>query len=167
LGRPKQYIEYNKILLSEMGTDRNLESILKRVAGMGPEELPFIEERIVCPPSKIVMLKYIVSIEELAIDEEYEEILEDVRDMAKRFGQVVNIVIPRPHQIIHLEEAPTRVKGLGLIFIEYNSVGDAKFARSQFVGKEFSGQPVACGFFDEEQFRKADFDIQEKVIIDF
>lgn len=72
-----------------------------------------------CPPSKIVVLKYIVSIEELAIDEEYEEILEDVREMAKRFGEVVNIVIPRPHQIINLEEAPKRVKGLGLIFIEY------------------------------------------------
>lgn len=39
--------------------------------------------------------------------------------MAKRFGEVVNIIIPRPHQIINLEEAPKRVKGLGLIFIEY------------------------------------------------
>jgi hypothetical protein len=66
-----------------------------------------------------------------------------------------------------LEEAPKRVKGLGLIFIEYNTINEAKFARSQFVTKEFSGQPVACGFFDEEQFKKEDYDIQEKVIIEF
>lgn len=40
LGRPKQYIEYNKTLLSEMGTDRNLETILKKVAALGAEVLP-------------------------------------------------------------------------------------------------------------------------------
>lgn len=55
--------------------------------------------------------------------------------MAKRFGQVVNIIIPRPHQIINLEEAPKRVKGLGLIFIEYIGINEAKFARGQFVTK--------------------------------
>jgi hypothetical protein len=87
--------------------------------------------------------------------------------MAMRFGRVSNIIIPRPHQIINLEEAPKRVKGLGLIFVEYSSINEAKFARSQFVTKEFSGQPVACGFFDEEQFRKEEFDIQERVVIDF
>ena len=100
-----------------MGTDKNLETILKKVATLGPEELPFVEERIICPPSKIVVLKHIVSIEELGIDEEYEEILSDIEDMAKRFGTVVNIFIPRPHEIIDLELAPTRVKGLGLVFI--------------------------------------------------
>ena len=46
--------------------------------------------------------------------------------MAKRFGEVVNVVIQRPHEIIDLEHAPQRVKGLGLIFIEYKSLADAK-----------------------------------------
>ena len=46
-------------------------------------------------------------------------------------------------------------------------MGQAKFARSQFVTKEFSGRPVACGFFDEAQFRNEDYDIQDKVIIAF
>jgi hypothetical protein len=55
--------------------------------------------------------------------------------MAKRFGEVVDIFIPRPHQIINLELAPKRVKGLGLIFIEYKDISQAKFARSQFVTK--------------------------------
>jgi splicing factor U2AF subunit len=62
LGRPKQYIEYNKQLLSEMGTDRNLETILKKVASLGNPDLPLIEEKIVCPPSTIIILKHIVSI---------------------------------------------------------------------------------------------------------
>lgn len=41
-------------------------------------------------------MKHIVTIEELAIDEEYQEIMEDVTEMAKRFGDVIRIVIPRP-----------------------------------------------------------------------
>ena len=42
------------------------------------------EERLFYAPSKVVVLKHIVTIEELGIDEEYEEILEDVREMAGR-----------------------------------------------------------------------------------
>lgn len=62
LGRPKQYIEYNKQLLSEMGTDKNLETILKKVEALGKDELPPIEEKIVVAPSRIIILKHIVSI---------------------------------------------------------------------------------------------------------
>jgi splicing factor U2AF 65 kDa subunit len=42
------------------------------------------------------VLKHIVTIEELAIDEEYNEIVEDVTEMAKRFGDVLKLTIPRP-----------------------------------------------------------------------
>lgn len=55
--------------------------------------------------------------------------------MASRFGEVVDIMIPRPHEVIDLEAMPTRVKGLGLIFIEYKTVTDAKSARAKFVQK--------------------------------
>lgn len=52
-------------------------------------------ERIIYPPSKIIILKHIVTEEELRIDEEYEEIVEDVRDMAQKFGKVKSLTIPR------------------------------------------------------------------------
>jgi len=35
LGRPKQYIEYHKQLLSEFGTDGNIDTILKKVSALG------------------------------------------------------------------------------------------------------------------------------------
>lgn len=94
-------------------------------------------------------MKHIVTVEELAIDEEYQEIYDDVLDMAKRFGDVIKIVIPRPHEIFDLEQVRTRVKGLGYIFIEYKTVEQAIFARKQFVQKQFSGRSVACSFFNE------------------
>ncbi len=51
------------------------------------------------PPSKVVVLKHIVTVEELAIDEEYNEIVEDVTEMARRHGDLVKVVIPRPMEI--------------------------------------------------------------------
>ena len=35
LGRPKQYIEYHKQLLSEFGSDGNIDTILRKVEAMG------------------------------------------------------------------------------------------------------------------------------------
>lgn len=55
--------------------------------------------------------------------------------MAKRFGDVLKVVIPRPHETINLELAPTRVKGLGLIFIQYKSISQAMYARREFIKK--------------------------------
>ena len=63
-----------------------------------PQQLQ-IEERLVHPPSKVIVLKHIVTIEELSIDEEYNEIVEDVTEMAQRFGDVARVVVPRPLEI--------------------------------------------------------------------
>jgi len=43
--------------------------------------------------------------------------MDDVKDMAKRFGDVIKVVIPRPHEVIDLQEVQRRVKGLGYIFV--------------------------------------------------
>ena len=59
------------------------------------------------------------------------------------------------------------MKGLGLILIEYATVSQAMYARREFVKKEFSNIPVGCSYFDEERFYEGDYDIMEKVIIEF
>jgi hypothetical protein len=59
-------------LLSEFGSDGNIDTILRKVQAMGGfTESPVIEERLVSPPSRVVVLKHVVTVEELAIDEEY------------------------------------------------------------------------------------------------
>jgi hypothetical protein len=90
-----------------------------------------------------------------------------VEEMAKRFGDVAQIFIPRPHQVIDLESVPKRVKGLGLIFIQYKTVSQAMYARRELVKKEFSGLPVACSYFDEQRFQEGDLDIVEKIVIEY
>ena len=47
-------------------------------------------------PSVVVMLSNMVSIKELKDDEEYEELLEDVKDECSKYGQVKSVVAPRP-----------------------------------------------------------------------
>jgi splicing factor U2AF subunit len=171
-------LEYNKQLMSDLGNDGDLDNILKKIAAIGAEngiEAHIFEERIICPPSRVLILKHIVTLEELSIDEEYNEIIADVKEMAERMGHVISITIPRYFTILFrpystgfdLESAPRRVKGLGYVFIEYENAEIAKKARKQFVTKMFSGRSVACGYFDPERYKAGELDINEKVIINF
>lgn len=47
-------------------------------------------------PTEVLCLMNMVAVEELLDDEEYEEIVEDVRDECGKYGQVKSIEIPRP-----------------------------------------------------------------------
>lgn len=47
-------------------------------------------------PTEVLCLMNMVAPEELIDDDEYEEIVEDVRDECSKYGQVKSIEIPRP-----------------------------------------------------------------------
>jgi splicing factor U2AF subunit len=47
-------------------------------------------------PTKVVCLTQVVSADELKDDEEYEDIMEDMRLEAGKYGNLVKVVIPRP-----------------------------------------------------------------------
>ncbi len=82
------------------------------------------------PPSRILVLKNIVQIHELEIDEEYQEIKEDVKEQCSIHGRVIQVKIPRP---ITGENVP----GLGKIFVEFSSVEEAKEARKVTINLRF------------------------------
>ncbi len=58
----------------------------------------------------------------LEIDEEYDDLLSDVKDECSKFGCILSLKIPRP--LMGLV-----VPGLGKIFIEYATVEEAKEAK--------------------------------------
>jgi splicing factor U2AF subunit len=60
-----------------------------------------------------------VQIHELEIDEEYNEILEDVKEECDKYGTVISLKIPRPM----LGEF---VMGVGKVFVEFSSIEEAK-----------------------------------------
>jgi hypothetical protein len=92
--------------------------------------------------------------------------VEDVNEMAKRHGDVIRVIVPRPMEI-DLEEVKKRVKGLGYVFIKYRTVEQARYARKEFIKCMFSDRSVACSFFPEKKFDEGDLDFLEKIIIDF
>ncbi|KAJ6725031.1 RNA-BINDING PROTEIN [Salix viminalis] len=63
-------------------------------------------------PSKVLCLTEAIAMEVLADDEEYEEILEDMREECCKFGTLINVVIPRPSQI------GEQISGAGKVFLE-------------------------------------------------
>ncbi|XP_023771626.2 splicing factor U2af large subunit B-like [Lactuca sativa] len=74
------------------------------------------------PPSigttatKVLCLTQVVTEDELKDDEDYQDILEDMKIECGKFGSLVNVVIPCPNPTG--EPAP----GVGKVFLEYADV---------------------------------------------
>ncbi|XP_021911928.1 splicing factor U2af large subunit B isoform X3 [Carica papaya] len=103
-------------------------------------------------PSKVVCLTQVVTADELRDDEEYEDILEDMRQEGGKFGPLVNIVIPRPNP--NGEVGP----GVGKVFLEYADVDGASKARGGMNGRKFGGNQVMAVFYPENKFAQGDYE---------
>ncbi|CAK9874861.1 unnamed protein product [Sphagnum jensenii] len=93
----------------------------------------------------------VVSADELKEDEEYEEILEDMREECGKYGNLVELVIPRPSPTG--EEGP----GVGKVFVEYSDTAGAAKAKSSLHGRKFGGNAVVAVYYSEEAFANRDY----------
>lgn len=150
VGRPRSYQQSQPFanpltaLLGSVGLP------VTQIAGAGVETNAVTTVKV-HPPSRILVLKNMVNISELGIDEEYDEIVEDVKEECSKFGTVKSIKIPRPIF------GQTHIPGLGKIFIEYSSIDEAKEARKILQGRTFAEHTVECAYYDEELYDKDDF----------
>ncbi|CAD6252898.1 unnamed protein product [Miscanthus lutarioriparius] len=103
-------------------------------------------------PTKVVCLVQVVSAEELKDDEAYEDIKDDMRQEACRYGNLVKVVIPRPDPSGH------PVTGVGKVFLEYADVYSATRAKMALHGRKFDGKPVVASYYPELKFANLDFD---------
>jgi splicing factor U2AF subunit len=74
-------------------------------------------------PSRILVLLNIITKDQLLVQEEYEEIVQDLREMAASYGKVVSMVVPQPKDSNH------ECAGMGHAFVEYSAVSSAQLAR--------------------------------------
>ncbi|KAK4793510.1 hypothetical protein SAY86_023945 [Trapa natans] len=102
--------------------------------------------------TKVVCLTQVVSVDELKDDEEYEDILEDMRLEGGKFGNLVNVVIPRPRP----DGQP--VPGVGKVFLEYSDVEGSAKARTGLNGRKFGGNVVSAVFYPESKFAQGDYE---------
>lgn len=104
------------------------------------------------PPSSVVSFDNMgITKEELADDEEYENIMEDMQEECGKHGEIVAIVIPRP------SADGSEVAGMGKVFVQYVSIDAATSARNALNGRKFGGVAVVADFLDEASFHSRNF----------
>ncbi|KAJ7298801.1 hypothetical protein O6H91_03G080700 [Diphasiastrum complanatum] len=102
-------------------------------------------------PTKVLCLAQVVSADELNDDEEYGDILEDMRGECGKYGLVVNLVIPRP------KPSGEVVPGVGKVFVEYSDTVAAAKAKAALNGRKFGGNYVVVIYYPEERFLRGDY----------
>eukprot|EP00244_Chara_vulgaris_P012084 TRINITY_DN6254_c0_g1_i1.p1 TRINITY_DN6254_c0_g1~~TRINITY_DN6254_c0_g1_i1.p1 ORF type:complete len:177 (+),score=32.70 TRINITY_DN6254_c0_g1_i1:68-532(+) len=102
-------------------------------------------------PTRVVCLVQVVSPEELKDNEEYEYIMEDMREECGKYGTLTDLVIPRP--------SPTgeEVAGVGKVFVQYSDSGAAAKAKASLHGRKFGGNTVIATFYPEDKFSRGEY----------
>ncbi|CAN1306163.1 Splicing factor U2af large subunit B [Linum perenne] len=116
---------------------------------------PSIMQRLMLQPAptKVVCLTQVVTEDELRDDQEYEDILEDMRIEGGKFGTLLNVVIPRPNP-----DGVSPSPGVGKVFLEYGDNEGAAKARAGMNGRKFGGNEVVAVFYEENRFHQGDYE---------
>ncbi|XP_021962964.1 splicing factor U2AF 50 kDa subunit isoform X2 [Folsomia candida] len=102
------------------------------------------------PPSEVLCLMNMVTPDELKDEEEYEDILEDIKEECGKYGIVRSLEIPRPIEGVD-------VPGCGKVFVEFNSPADCQKAQQALAGRRFSNRVVVTSYFDPDQYHRREF----------
>jgi len=89
-----------------------------------------------CPPSNVLKLKNMIHIDDLESDEDYEDLMREIKEECNRFGTLGRVMIPR--------------SGINTctVFLEYRSVAEAANAIKAIRGKMFEGEIIEVDYFD-------------------
>ena len=96
--------------------------------------------------TRVVELQNMLTSDDLANEEEYNDILEDTKEECGQYGQLLSVFIPKAGEA-----------GATKIFLEYASSDDASKAITGLEGRTFDGRRVQATFFDETKFIKKEF----------
>lgn len=98
------------------------------------------------PATRVLMLMNMVTPEELVDDDDYNDILDDVKEECSKYGAVKSTKIPR--------SGP----GLGKIYVEFDTEAEAQKAAASLTGRKFANRTVAASFHAEDRYAADDFD---------
>ncbi|XP_050523210.1 splicing factor U2AF 50 kDa subunit-like [Daktulosphaira vitifoliae] len=102
------------------------------------------------PPTEVLCLLNMVTPDELKDEEEYEDILEDIREECNKYGVVRSLEIPRPIEGID-------VPGCGKVFIEFNATTECQKAQQALAGRKFNNRVVVTSFMDPDKYHRREF----------
>ena len=93
--------------------------------------------------SRVLILLNMVTPDDLMDGDEYDDILQDVQDEAKKFGKVLDLQIPRP--LGRSGEGP----GVGKIFVRFETEEDCEAALRAIAGRKFQERTVVASYYPE------------------
>jgi splicing factor U2AF subunit len=99
-------------------------------------------------PTEVLCLMNMVTEEELAVEEEYDDILEDIRDECTKYGTVRSLEIPRPG---------VDTRGVGKVFVEFASEAECQKAQAALTGRKFANRVVVTSYFDPDLYHRRQF----------
>ncbi|CAL8085646.1 unnamed protein product [Calicophoron daubneyi] len=102
------------------------------------------------PPTEVLCLMNMIEPAELEDDEEYEDIVEDVRAECSKYGVVRSLEIPRPIPGVE-------VPGVGKIYVEFASLIDCQKAATALTGRKFNQRLVVTSFFNPDHYHRREF----------
>ena len=100
------------------------------------------------PPSRIIVLKNMVTRDDLENVEDYLDIKSDIETECSRFGQVLSVVIPRG-------EDP----GVGNVIVEYPSIQQAAGAVVALIGRRFNKHIIRAAFMSETAYANKQYNV--------
>jgi len=137
------------------------EPTMAEQAIMGLNDLPIGETKLVVqravmaptmvapislpPCTKVLLLMNMVADADLADDEDYQDICEDVKEECSKYGTVVSQKIPR--------SGP----GKGKIFMEFTLESHAQTCAAALAGRKFAQRTVAASFISEQAYMLEEF----------
>lgn len=115
------------------------------------------------PPSdaRILLMLNMVTPEDLINDQEYEDLVLDIRDECENFGRVVDLRIPRPVKKDKSKWAPgdggaaadairaDEAAGVGRVYVKYEEANSAANALNTLAGRSFAGRSIIATLLSE------------------
>jgi splicing factor U2AF subunit len=99
-----------------------------------------------------------ISLDLLQDDEVYQEVLDELTKEARKFGDLVKVVVPRPG---HGAADHPVVAGAGEVFLEYACLDHSIQCRIGLDGEWYDGRKIIAGYFPEDRFAAGDYDYDE------
>nr|XP_060630322.1 serine/threonine-protein kinase Kist [Anolis sagrei ordinatus] len=99
-------------------------------------------EDLVMLPSPVLRLLNILNDASFQSEEEFEDIIDDIKEECSKYGQIVSLFVPK--------ESP----GKGHVFVEYTNAGDSKAAQQALSGKRFDGKFVVTTFYPLSAYKR-------------
>ncbi|CAD5228030.1 unnamed protein product [Bursaphelenchus okinawaensis] len=100
--------------------------------------------------TEVLCLLNMVTEDELSNDEEYEDILEDIKDECTKYGTVKSVEIPRPVSGVD-------VRGVGKVFVHFSDTAECQRAQAALTGRKFANRVVVTSYYDVDAYLRREY----------